>query len=214
MRNYLLLAASFLLASCSPKLMPAPNYDRNVPDCVFMGNSITEIWHNTRESFFVGNNFVSVGIGGQTTAQMRERFADDVVSRSPKVVSIMGGINDIAQNQGYVSNEDIIKNIAAMAEMARKAKIKVILCSVLPADVIGWNPSVRPAALVKDLNERISNYARNHDMIYLDYYSRFVTASGGLPQELTVDGVHVTPQCYEQMEQMFVETITPLLGGK
>ncbi len=103
------------------------------PNCVFMGNSITEFWYDLRESFFVEHGFVGKGIGGQTSAQMLSRFADDVIYLMPKAVTIMAGTNDIAQNQGYVSNEEIMKNITSMAEQADKAGIKVLLCSVLPA---------------------------------------------------------------------------------
>lgn len=39
---------------------------------------------------------------------MLTRFSIDVVQFKPKAVVICAGTNDIAQNQGYISNEDII----------------------------------------------------------------------------------------------------------
>lgn len=203
---------TILVTSCTVDKKPIVN--TKVPNCVFMGNSITENWHSLRESFFVDNDFVSKGIGGQTSAQMLARFSDDVVYLMPKTVSIMAGINDIAQNQGYISNQDIMKNIAAMAEKADRVGIKVILCSVLPAKIIGWNSSVQPVPLIKDLNDRIKRYAVANSFVYLDYYSALVDKDGGLPPEYTSDGVHPTVECYKIMEKMFLDVVTPLLSGE
>ncbi len=209
------VAATILMtlsAACTPQIKPAPNNNKKSPDCVMMGNSITELWHKGREAFFVDNNIVSAGIGGHTSSDMRDRFVTDVIDHDGKVVSIMAGINDIAQNDGYISNADILNNIASMAEMAQRSGSKVILCSVLPANTIGWNPAIRPADLVIDLNSRIKTYAENHNCTYLDYWTRLVDENTkGLPAALTTDGVHVTDACYEIMEEMFLATLKPLL---
>lgn len=204
---------TFILWGCSPQIQKLPPKDVKSYDCILMGDSITEIWNNTRQGFFVNNNFKSVGIGGQTTGQMLDRFKTDVVELEPRCVSILGGINDIARNQGYVSNEQILENIKSMAKAASKAKIKVIICSVLPADQIGWNPSVTPQSYVKQLNEMLKKLAADNSYAYLDYYSAFVDPStGGFKNKsYTTDGVHVTDECYKIMESMFLETINEVL---
>ena len=53
------------------------------------------------------NSFVNRGIGGQTTPQMLLRFRQDVIDLKPKAVVILAGINDIAENTGPISLEDI-----------------------------------------------------------------------------------------------------------
>ena len=68
----------------------------NWPEVVFMGNSITEGWANTRPEFFQENNYVGRGIGGQTTPQMLIRFTQDVIDLKPKIVVILAGTNDIS----------------------------------------------------------------------------------------------------------------------
>lgn len=206
------VALMFISCACSTDIKPAPDNSKKRPDCVMMGNSITELWNKGREHFFVENNIVSAGIGGHTSSDMLERFVNDVISKKGKVVSIMAGINDIAQNDGYISNADILNNIAQMADMAQRSGSKVILCSVLPANTIGWNPVIRPADLVIDLNSRIKTYAESHNCIYLDYWTRLVDNNTlGLPATLTTDGVHVTDECYKIMEEMFLATLKPLL---
>jgi lysophospholipase L1-like esterase len=69
-------------------------------EAVLMGNSITDNWAKFDPEFFIRNKFVGRGISGQTTAQMLSRFQADVIALDPKMVIIMAGTNDIAQNNG------------------------------------------------------------------------------------------------------------------
>ena len=109
-----------------------------------MGNSITQMW--SQNSFFFKSNpsFINKGISGQTTPQMLNRFEKDVIKQNASTVIILAGINDIAQNTGPIKVEDIANNIFKMAEMAQKNNIDVIICSVLPANKILWNKSIKP----------------------------------------------------------------------
>lgn len=109
---------------------------------VFMGNSITEGWYAVNKDFFTENNYLGRGISGQVTAQMLARFRADVVDLQPKSVVILAGTNDIAENNGPVSVQHIFDNIVSMAEIAKANKIKVILCSVLPAHTYRWRPEI------------------------------------------------------------------------
>ena len=81
---------------------------------VFMGNSITEMWSIVNPDFFDGNHYVNRGISGQTTPQMLLRFRQDVIELKPKVVIILAGINDIAENTGPSTLEMIESNIVSM----------------------------------------------------------------------------------------------------
>ena len=74
-------------------------YD-NEDRVVFMGNSITQNWKTTLPEFFEGKSYINRGISGQTTPQMLIRFRPDVIDLKPKVVIILAGINDIAENTG------------------------------------------------------------------------------------------------------------------
>ena len=90
------------------------------PKAVFMGNSITELWAKHRASFFADNGYVPRGISGQTTYQMLARFQRDVVDLHPEAVVILAGINDIAENSGPISLENIVGNIKSMCDIAGK----------------------------------------------------------------------------------------------
>ena len=78
---------------------------------VFIGDSITEFWERFDLLFFSNNNYINRGISSQTTSQILVRFEEDVIHIKPKKVVILAGINDIAENNGPISLDDIMKNI-------------------------------------------------------------------------------------------------------
>ena len=173
---------------------------------VFMGDSITEGWGMKatattpdRGEFFPGRPYVNRGISGQTTPQMLVRFRQDVIDLKPRVVVVLAGTNDIAENTGKTTLKEIANNIASMSELARANGIAVVLCSVLPASDFPWHPGLEPAPKVKALNAWIKEYAAKSGLVYVDYYSRMVNSEGGLKAELSPDGVHPNRAGYEIM---------------
>ena len=173
---------------------------------VFMGNSITEFW---RSEFFKENKlFVNRGISGQTTPQMLLRFRQDVLSLKPSAVVILAGINDIAHNTGPTTIKMIEDNIISMAELAKANNIKVILCSVLPANNFPWRKEIKPAPKVVELNTLIKAYAEKNDIVYVDYYSAMVDDEKGLKADLGDDGVHPNTKGYAIMEVLITQAIS------
>lgn len=164
---------------------------------VFMGDSITQGWH--LDNSFPGKPYINRGISGQTTPQMVLRFHQDVIALKPKVVIILAGINDIAENTGPSTLEQIEDNFASMTEMATANGIKVVLCSVLPAVNFSWHPGMTPAPRVVELNKWIKNYAAEKHVVYVDYYTPLADERGGLPASLSRDGVHPLPAGYAMM---------------
>lgn len=166
---------------------------------VFMGDSITEFWNNYNKTFFK-NNFINRGISGQTTSQMLLRFRQDVIDLKPSKVVILAGINDIAQNTGPISISEIMGNLISMFELAQANAIKVILCSVLPANYFTWNHKIQPADKVIELNDLIQKYASAQQIDYVDYYSKMVDNDKGLQIAFGDDGVHPNAEGYKVME--------------
>ena len=174
---------------------------------VFMGNSITEGWKYADSSFFKGRSYFDRGISGQTTGQMLLRFREDVINLKPKVVVILAGINDIAENNGPAKLEDVFGNIVSMAELARLNGIKVVLSSVMPAFGFPWRPSIDPKASITALNLMIKNYTTAHGIVYLDYFTAMADARRGLPADLSKDGVHPNLRGYKIMEPLAEKAI-------
>lgn len=178
---------------------------------VFMGNSITESWSEFSPGFFTENKYINRGISGQTTPQMLVRFRPDVVNLKPALVLILAGTNDIAGNTGPMTREMIEDNIYSMVELAKQNKIRVILCSVLPAADYPWKPGLNPAQKIAGLNQCLKKYAEKNRIFYLDYYSAMVDEKGGLKQEYTYDGVHPNEKGYDVMEKLVKEAIKKVL---
>ena len=177
---------------------------------VFMGDSITEGWN--LEQSFPGKPYVNRGISGQTTPQMVLRFHQDVVNLKPKVVVILGGINDIAGNTGPMSLDDTENNLRAMTEIASANGIKVVLCSVLPAYDFPWSPGMQPAPKVIELNKRMSSFAASKGYVYVDYYAAMKDERGGLPSNLSRDGVHPNAAGHAIMEPLVTAGIQKALA--
>lgn len=176
-------------------------------EAVLMGNSITDNWAKFHPKFFAENNFVGRGISGQVTSQMLCRFQSDVIALRPKMVIIMAGTNDIAQNNGYISHEHILQNIQSMCELAKQNKIRPVLCSCLPAAAFKWRPEMKPAEDIKRLNEMIQEYAKANKIKYIDYHSALVDEHGGLPEKYAADGVHPNMDGYAIMEQILLNNL-------
>ncbi len=174
---------------------------------IFMGNSITIGWLNSRPEFFEGKPYINRGISGQTTPQMLIRFRQDVINLKPKVVVILAGTNDIAGNTGPSTLEMIMDNIKGMAELAHANDIKVVLSSTLPAYDYPWKPGMEPADKIVALNKMIKEYAQDKGHIYLDYFSKMADERNGLPKKYAEDGVHPTIEGYKIMEPLVEKAI-------
>ncbi|MEP2935466.1 MAG: GDSL-type esterase/lipase family protein [Gilvibacter sp.] len=184
----------------------------NVQRVVFMGNSITEGWTPHAQTLFKNDHYINRGISGQTTPQMKARFTQDVINLKPKAVVILAGINDIAQNTGYITIAEIANNIEAMTNMALQKDIKVIICSVLPANSFPWRPEIKPANMVIELNQLLKNIAIRKEVRYLDYYSQMVNDHKGLKEAYTYDAVHCTKEGYMVMESLLLTCLKEELG--
>lgn len=174
---------------------------------VFMGNSITEGWKMMDSAFFAGRPYIDRGISGQTTPQMLVRFRPDVIALKPAAVVILAGINDIAENTGPISLEAIFGNIVSMVQLAKANNIKVVMCSVLPANRFPWRPSIQPAEKVIALNKMLHEYAMQNKIVYVDYYAAMVDDEKGLPKKYAEDGIHPTLEGYKVMEGLVEEGI-------
>lgn len=172
------------------------------PVAVFMGDSITVGWANSRPEFFEKNNYLGRGISGQTSAHMLVRFRADVIALAPKTVVILAGTNDIAENNGPIALENVLGNIASMAELARAHGIEVVLCAVTPAIDFPWNKGLNPAEKIRKLNALIGDYARKNGFKFVDYYAALVDEHGGLPADYSPDGVHLKPAAYQTLEPL------------
>ncbi|MFO7305739.1 MAG: GDSL-type esterase/lipase family protein [Gammaproteobacteria bacterium] len=170
-------------------------------NAVFLGDSITEGWVQADPDFFAKGN-VGRGISGQTTPQLLVRMHADVIALKPRVVHILAGTNDIAQNTGPMRPEDTHNNIMAMCEIARAHGLHIVLGSVPPASKYWWRPEIRPKDAALALNAWIRDYAKKIGAAFADYATALTDENGRVKPSLAQDEVHPTPQGYAVMRRI------------
>jgi lysophospholipase L1-like esterase len=180
-------------------------------DVVFLGDSITEGWHDKRPGFFTRGR-INRGIGGQTTPQMVLRMYSDVVALSPKAVHIMAGTNDIAGNTGPMTAEMSENNFRAMSDIARRHRIAVLLAPVPPAASFPWKPEVQTRPRIAELNHWLERFARESGATWVDYRRVLDDGTGAMKPGLAVDGVHPTEAGYDAMATVIEPILRRMFG--
>lgn len=170
-------------------------------DIVFIGDSITELWGHRRPDFFAEGR-VNRGIGGQTSPQILLRMMADVVAHRPKIVHILAGTNDVAENTGVIAPEATVNNLIAMVQLARANGIRPVVGTIPPAARFFWRPEVRPIEKISEINRELHRAAQRHRIILVDYHSALASADGALAPEFGADGVHPNALGYKKMEQL------------
>ncbi|MEA3183245.1 MAG: hypothetical protein QOI59_6768 [Gammaproteobacteria bacterium] len=183
------------------------------PRVVFMGDSITEFWKLAHPDFF-GDSYIDRGVSGQTTGQMLVRFRQDVIALKPAVVHILAGTNDFGGNGGPTTLEAIRNNITSMVDLATANDIRVVLGSVPPAGAFPWRPTVlEPAQHIVELNEWLRRFARERNLIYVDYHEPLADERDAMKQTFSNDGVHPNRDGYSVMEPLARRAIEQALAA-
>lgn len=176
---------------------------------VFMGDSITDIWDLAAS--FPNRPYVNRGISGQTTPQMLLRFQQDVINLKPAAVVILAGTNDIADNTGPMSNEEIENNFSAMAALARANNIPVVVQSITPVHNYTERSNIffpsRSMDRIRTLNAWLKDFAARNHYAYVDYFSAMLDDKGLLRKDLAADGLHPNATGYAIMAKMLEPAI-------
>ncbi len=182
---------------------------------VFYGDSLTDNWGRKYGQFFPGKPYVNRGISGQTTPQMLLRFQQDVVHLQPAAVLILAGTNDLAQNTGPYTDEQIQDNFRSIVAIAKQNHIRVILASCLPASSFPWNPGYDPRPRIQILNTWLQKFAAEQHLVYVDYFTPMATPDGAMKPELAVDKfVHPNDAGYAIMQPLAEAAIAKSLATK
>ena len=183
-------------------------------DVVFLGDSITEGWATAHPAFFsAGSGRVCRGIGGQTTPQMLLRTMADVVALHPRAVHILGGTNDIAGNTGAMTPAATRDNLQAMAVIAQRAGIRVLVASIPPAASYWWRPAIQPRQAIRMLNQALASDVRALGATWVDYTPALATADGAMRTSCSDDGVHPNAAGYDAMEAVLQPLLREVLAS-
>jgi len=134
------------------------------------------------------------GVNGERSDQIRARFRRDASDARPEVVVIIAGVNDVYQGR---SAESVERELEAMYDAARAAKIAVVAGAIIPYNSASADANARMHAI----NEWIRAYAASHPdgVVFCD--TRAAVAAPGQPDRLvsSPDGLHPSPEGYRLM---------------
>lgn len=181
-------------------------------DWVFYGDSITAYW-DVKIYFETENGLViKRGIGGDTTEFANKRYIADVVQLKPKNVVILIGVNDLMTifpdlwwKTPGADCDTVINSIKENIEdMIKKSEgIKLHLCSILPTLLCPPYDRKLMDEAINKANTEIKLLCKKYNVKYVDYYSEMYDENiGGLPENLSYDGVHPNATGYMKMAEI------------
>jgi lysophospholipase L1-like esterase len=160
------------------------------------------------------------GIGGQNSEQGRARFERDVVGLKPDYVFIYFGLNDTLNEPRFLSLDKFIANLEWMANRAREAGIKPVLCTihrVIEEPLFKRHKREAygdegPNGKVARYNAAIKDLAAKKDVPLADFAGT-VEKAGNYSRIVSADGVHLTPAGYELLAKTFHNVVAGELKG-
>ena len=162
---------------------------------VFIGDSITDLYHLDDYYQDLPLRTYNSGIGGDVTGMLLKRIQVSLYDLEPTKVVLMIGINDI---NGGVSTDTILKNYNDILS-GIKTKLpfaKVYTMSILPInnDVPSYIDVKKSTERILSINEEIKEMASNYSYQYMDLFSLVKDDSNHLKKEYSLDGIHLSEQ--------------------
>jgi lysophospholipase L1-like esterase len=173
---------------------------------VLFGDSRVVQWTNFPGSGFL--EVVSRGINGETTAQMRTRFDQDVLGLDPDVVVLQLGINDLTTIGALPDRAAEIArqcdgNIRYFVETLLARGIRTILLTIIPPADPGllrlpvWSGQI--AAEVEKINSYWLHAAPRPLLHVVDTRSALQDDAGRWRDGVNADTLHLTSRGYEYL---------------
>jgi lysophospholipase L1-like esterase len=146
------------------------------------------------------SNAVGRGIPGDIIQGYIARL-DNILKLKPKIVFILGGLNDI---YGWTPVEEIFSDYVKLIQALKSNGIIVVIQSTTYAGRDwgkGWggtpeNNSGRNKEVDK-LNILLSDYAKKNNIDFINLNARTAARDGFLRHELTYDGIHFNSEGYK-----------------
>ena len=135
-------------------------------------------------------------------------FAGRAVAQAdPHAVVILAGVNDVYQGR---SPESVERELEAMYDLARAAKISVVAGSIIPYNTATPEQNARMRAV----NGWIRDYAERNDGSVTFCDTRAAVAEPGQPDRLvsSPDDLHPSPQGYRLMADALEPAIRTALA--
>ena len=173
-------------------------YETRQADIIMLGNSLT---HGAAWNELLGRpNVVDRGIPGDLVQGIAARM-NYVYKLNPKIVFVMGGLNDI---YNWIPVDEIFATYVKIIEGLRARKIiPVIQSTTYATKFYGKEYGLTAESNfgrdreVDKLNKLLSDYAKRNNIDWIDLIPQISTPDGYLRPELTIDGIHFKANAYK-----------------
>jgi beta-glucosidase len=179
-------------------------------DVLFLGDSITQRWETSGsevwQKYYGDKNAANFGIGGDRTQHILWRIEHgELDGISPKVLVLMIGTN----NSNTDEAPEIVAGVKKIVELIQQKlpNTKLLLLAIFPRNAKRDMPANVPMQRVTAANKELAKMDNGKSIRYLDLTNKFLQGHDKLPEEITLDGVHLTPKGYE----IWAESMNPLL---
>ncbi len=172
---------------------------------IFVGDSITEAFPIAQlaDSERAVNRGINGDlIGGWKYIGLIDRLTTSVIAAHPSRVFILIGINDIIQANMLNMPQEMTplpnkilnykRILAQMHKQLPDCKIYVQSLFPLGRDFAKLNPHVLA------FNSELKKLAAQQHCEFIDLHKAFVNAEGKLPDNMTPDGIHPSPEGYKE----------------
>lgn len=169
-------------------------------DLCCLGDSITQKfeWQDAFPGWHVANR----GIGSDTIDGVRSRL-DSVKMLQPSVISLMVGINDLANRS---PSEAIASYALLLDKLAEELpSTTVIVNGLLPVS----SSHLINNQNIRSLNTALEELCQKRGLCYLDLYEEFAGEDGCLCPEYNLDSIHLTPAGYA----LWLSRLAPILDA-
>lgn len=162
---------------------------------VFIGDSITDLYHLDDYYQDLSLRTYNRGIGGDVTGMLLKRIQVSLYDLEPTKVVLMIGINDI---NGGVSTNTILENYDNILKgiKTKLPETKVYTMSILPInnDLPTYIDVDKSTERIVSINEEIKTMSSNYSYQYMDLFSLVKDDKNHLKKEYSLDGIHLSEQ--------------------
>lgn len=237
------LAAKYpdLIAVRPPRVNPAvvpallPNYrakhaanlevaKKGDIDLLFMGDSITDFWRNSRpgenpaqagkkvfDKYYGHLKVANFGISGDFTQGVLYRLQNgEGQGFQPKAIMLLIGTNNAGNAAAPIcTTAEIAEGVGAVVLELRKdfPAAKILLLGIFPRG----NPGDALRKTVLDVNPIVAKLHDGKNVFYLDIGSKFLDAEGNIPPDIMADKLHPNEKGYEIWAEAVKEPLAELM---
>jgi lysophospholipase L1-like esterase len=193
------------------RLAPEPGLEDN--GLWIIGDSRAASWEASQLDF-INIRSCNLGIRGQTSRQVLERFRNDLDESRPYCILIQVGINDlkcIGLLEDELITQNCTHNILQILEICKSREIKVIYSSIFPLGDIEvlrrpfWESTTIDSLI--SVNNEIRDYCQDSGFIYFDTYELLESqiSPGIVNKEYQQDFLHINADGYEHLSESLMD---------